>query len=52
MKPIQNQIPAVFIHVRDLKKSAKWYSDIFGLDIDLDKVVSPVYNVPMKGRLG
>ncbi|MDY0396935.1 VOC family protein [Virgibacillus halophilus] len=52
MRPVSNQIPAVFIHVRDLKKSVKWYSEIFGLHVDLDTVVSPVHNVPMKGGTG
>ncbi|QGS69284.1 VOC family protein [Oceanobacillus sp. 143] len=40
---------SVFIHVTNLKKAAKWYSDLLGLQVDLNKVVSPVFNVPIRG---
>ncbi|WP_026679394.1 VOC family protein [Fictibacillus gelatini] len=47
--PVQNQMNGVFVHVTNLKVSAKWYSDLLGLDIDVDHVESPVYNVPLVG---
>ncbi len=47
--PIRNQMNAVFVHVTDLKQSVKWYSDLLGLVIDLDKVTSPVHNLPIDG---
>ncbi|RDW15525.1 VOC family protein [Oceanobacillus chungangensis] len=47
--PIKNQMNGVFIHVTDLKGAARWYSDLLGLQVNLDKVVSPVFNVPIIG---
>ena len=47
--PVINQMNGVFVHVSDLKASANWYSDLLGLNIDLDKIVSPVFNVPVTG---
>ncbi|MGM0941944.1 MAG: VOC family protein [Bacillota bacterium] len=47
--PVKNQMNGVFVHVTNLKVSAKWYTDLLGLNVDLDKVVSPVYNVPLVG---
>ncbi|MBM7583852.1 putative enzyme related to lactoylglutathione lyase [Bacillus pakistanensis] len=47
--PISAQVNTVFIHVKDLKKAARWYSDLFGLDINLENVHSPVYNIPVNG---
>ncbi|MCP3740902.1 VOC family protein [Rossellomorea sp. BNER] len=50
--PISAQVNTVFIHVTDLKKAAQWYSDLFGLEINLEDVHSPVYNIPVKGDTG
>lgn len=47
--PIKNQMNGVFVHVSDLKVLAKWYCDLLGIDIDLKKVSSPVFNVPVTG---
>ena len=47
--PIKNQMNGVFVHVTNLKKSAKWYCDLLGLEVDLEKVKSPVLNVPVTG---
>lgn len=47
--PIQNQMNCVFIHVTDLKAAVKWYADLLGLEVDIDKVTSPVYNIPVVG---
>lgn len=47
--PIKNQMNGVFVHVSNLKKSADWYTNLLGLEIDLESVKSPVFNVPIKG---
>ncbi|MCM3741436.1 VOC family protein [Oceanobacillus luteolus] len=47
--PIKNQMNGVFVHVTNLKESVKWYSDLLGLDVDLEKIASPVYNIPITG---
>ncbi|GIN72677.1 hypothetical protein J14TS2_31520 [Bacillus sp. J14TS2] len=46
---IKNQMNSVFVHVTNLKASAKWYCDLLALQVDLDKIVSPVFNVPVVG---
>lgn len=50
--PIKSELGTVFIHVRDLKKSVQWYSNILGFEIDLYKVESPVFNLPISGSTG
>nr|WP_144928717.1 VOC family protein [Paenibacillus bovis] len=50
--PITCKVNTVFIHVSDLKKSAKWYSDLLGLSINMDEVKSPVYNIPVTSETG
>jgi len=52
VSPIASKVNNVFIHVSDLKKSAEWYSDLLGLPINMDKVNSPVYNVPVTSETG
>ncbi|KMJ57759.1 hypothetical protein AB685_12980 [Bacillus sp. LL01] len=47
--PIKNQMNGVFIHVTNLKKSADWYANLLELEVDLDTVESPVYNIPLNG---
>ena len=47
--PIKNQMNGVFVHVSNLKNSAKWYCDLLGLEVDLHKIESPVFNVPVVG---
>ena len=47
--PVKNQMNSVFIHVTDLKAAVKWYADLLGLEVDIDKVASPVYNIPVVG---
>ncbi|GAA0606777.1 hypothetical protein GCM10009001_25040 [Virgibacillus siamensis] len=50
--PIKNEMCGVFIHVTDLKKSAQWYCDVLGLEVNPDNVESPVFNVPINGVTG
>ena len=47
--PIKNQMNSVFMHVTDLKASAKWYCDLIGVEVDLEQVNSPVFNVQVTG---
>lgn len=47
--PVKNKMNGVFIHVTNLKASVEWYGNLLGLDIDLGKVASPVYNIPIEG---
>lgn len=45
--PIQRQIGSVFIPVKDLQRSAEFYSRVF--DLPLKKVSAPIYNVELDG---
>jgi catechol 2,3-dioxygenase-like lactoylglutathione lyase family enzyme len=45
--PIQNRIGTVFVPVKDLERSAEFYSKVFGLP--MKKVSPPVYNLDMEG---
>ena len=47
--PINNQVNGIFVHVTDLKKSVGWYADLIGVEVDLDQVQSPVFNLPVTG---
>lgn len=47
--PIKNQMNGVFIHVSNLKESAKWYCELLGLEVDLEKIESPVFNIQVVG---
>lgn len=50
--PIQNKVNTIFIHVRDLKRSVKWYSELIGQPYDLSTVARPVYNLPVNQEVG
>lgn len=50
--PIAGKVNNVFIHVKDLKKSAQWYSSLLGLPFNMDAVESPVYNIPVTSQTG
>ncbi|RWZ52270.1 VOC family protein [Halobacillus fulvus] len=41
-------VHAVFVHTKDLKRSAEWYSWLLGLPFSEKDVESPVYNLPVK----
>lgn len=45
------KIHAVFVHTKNLKRAAEWYSDLLGLPFDSSKVESPVYNMPLTGEV-
>lgn len=48
-RPIQNQMNGVFVHVSNLKVSAKWYSDLVGIEWNEEDISSPVFNLPITG---
>ncbi|MGG2074141.1 VOC family protein [Lysinibacillus irui] len=50
--PLTKKVNNVFIHVRDLHQSAEWYSQLLGLPYSQEKVVSPVYNLPVTSETG
>jgi catechol 2,3-dioxygenase-like lactoylglutathione lyase family enzyme len=52
-KPIENRIDTIFVHVSDLERSIKWYSDLLGLQVREEKHTGPVYSLNMgDGRPG
>lgn len=50
--PIACKVNNVFIHVSNLEKSAKWYSDLLALPFNKADVSSPVYNIPITAETG
>lgn len=50
--PLASSVNNVFIHVRDLVKSAEWYSNLLGLSFSKEDVASPVYNIPVTSKTG
>ncbi|MFJ7995001.1 hypothetical protein ACIQY5_23060 [Peribacillus frigoritolerans] len=50
--PIHPKVNNVFIHVKDLKKSAGWYCNLLGIPHNGDSVESPVYNIPITYETG
>ena len=47
--PILNQMNGVFVHVTNLKVSAKWYGELVGIEVNIDEVSSPVFNLTITG---
>ncbi|WP_062238923.1 VOC family protein [Fictibacillus sp. FJAT-27399] len=52
VSPIACKVNNVFIHVKDLKKSAEWYSHLLGVPFNPENVDSPVYNLPVTNETG
>jgi catechol 2,3-dioxygenase-like lactoylglutathione lyase family enzyme len=50
ISPIKNRIGTVLIPVKNLQKSAEWYSRLLG--IPMKEVNPPVYNLEMEGETG
>lgn len=48
--PIENKVNCAFVHVKNLKKTVKWYYNLLGLELNLDEVHSPVHNIPVQGH--
>ncbi|MCM3130058.1 MULTISPECIES: VOC family protein [unclassified Paenibacillus] len=44
IKPIENRITSLFVHVTDLRRAAEWYSQLLGLQVREERLTSgPVY---------
>ncbi|WP_099157855.1 VOC family protein [Virgibacillus ndiopensis] len=52
ISPIKNQINTIFVHVSDLKQAVKWYSNLLGVEYNLDMVHDPVYNIHINHHTG
>lgn len=53
VKPIENRIDTIFVHVSDLERSVQWYSRLLGLDIREGSFTGPVYTLNMgEGKPG
>ncbi|MBX0358513.1 VOC family protein [Halobacillus sp. Nhm2S1] len=50
--PIVNRLHTTFIPVTDLKRSARWYSELIGEPFTEENVHPPVYNLPMTTPTG
>ncbi|WP_113927908.1 VOC family protein [Bacillus sp. P14.5] len=50
--PIRNRINTIFVHVRDLKESVRWYAELIDQPYDLKTVKDPVYNLPINHFTG
>lgn len=50
--PVTNKINTIFVHVRDLERSVKWYSQLLGQTYNLTDVERPVYNIKVADRTG
>lgn len=47
LKPIENRFDTIFVHVLDLERSIKWYSDLLGMQVLEGKHTGPVYTFNM-----
>ncbi|MCA0972810.1 VOC family protein [Halobacillus litoralis] len=47
MPSLKKGVHGVFIHTRDLKRSAEWYSWLLDVPFEAEEVHSPVYNIPV-----
>jgi Predicted enzyme related to lactoylglutathione lyase len=53
VKPIENRVDTIFVHVTDLHKSMEWYSRLLGLEIPEGEHNGPIYTFDMgPGRPG
>lgn len=50
--PIASQINTIFVHVSDLRRSVKWYSDLLGKSFNEMEVTNPVYNIEVDHHTG
>ncbi|WP_197076530.1 VOC family protein [Domibacillus indicus] len=52
-KPVENRVDTIFVHVTDLQRSVKWYSDLLGVETKEENPAGPVYTLDMgAGRPG
>ncbi|RLL41308.1 VOC family protein [Oceanobacillus piezotolerans] len=50
--PIQNRMNTVFVHVKNLKDSVKWYTNLLGQQYVESEVSLPVYNIQINHHTG
>jgi predicted enzyme related to lactoylglutathione lyase len=52
-RPIHNRVDTIFIHVKDLEKSIRWYCELFGMEFKEGNYKGPIYTFDMgPGRPG
>jgi uncharacterized protein len=53
VKPIENRVDTVFVHVTNLESAIRWYSDLLGLEVREGELNGPIYTLDMgPGRPG
>lgn len=52
ISPVANKINTIFVHVSDLERSVKWYSQLLGQDYDSTTIEKPVYNIKIADHTG
>ncbi len=53
VSPIHNRVDTIFVHVTDLEKSIRWYSELFGIELKEGEHKGPIYTFNMgDGRPG
>ncbi|PYI57543.1 VOC family protein [Paenibacillus flagellatus] len=51
--PLLNRVDTIFVHVTDLERSIRWYSELLGLDVREGPHAGPIYTLDMgPGRPG
>lgn len=50
--PIHNKINTVFVHVSDLHRSVKWYTQLLGQTYDSNTIEKPVYTIDISESTG
>lgn len=50
--PVVNKMNTIFVHVSDLERSVKWYTQLLGQEYEPDKIERPVYNIKISDYTG
>ncbi len=50
--PVMSKVNTIFVHVSDLEKSVRWYTQLLGQDYDSNSIEKPVYNINVVGQTG
>jgi predicted enzyme related to lactoylglutathione lyase len=46
--PIDNRIRGIFVHVTDMQRSIKWYSELLNLSLTSSSHEGTIYDIPLK----